>query len=76
MQVDLTLKPPFETEIVSDSQTHRLQLPGLRDDFGFLWESSNYDGVLDAILPADVPLQMACKSGLYDLSLYEVCSHV
>lgn len=76
MQVDLTFEPPSQKEIVSDSQTHRLQIPGLRDDFRFLWESSSYDGVLDGVLPADVPLYMASKSRLYDLSLYEVGSHL
>ena len=75
MQVDLRLEPSSDQEIVSDRQTYSLQIPGLRDDFYFLAESSSLDGALDAILPADVPLCIAPKSGLYDLSLYEVCSH-
>ena len=72
MQVDLRPEPPSGQEIVSDRQTCRLQLSGLREDF--LWVSSKLDGVLDNILPADVPLCIAPKSGLYDLSSYEVCS--
>ncbi|CAD6591070.1 MAG: hypothetical protein ASARMPRED_005171 [Alectoria sarmentosa] len=72
MQVDLRLEPLSEQEIVSDGQTHCLQLPGLREDFRFLWEPSSLDGVLDAILPTDVPLCIASKPGLYDLSLYEL----
>lgn len=75
MQLGLILEPSSEQEIVSDKQTYRLQLPGLRNDFCFLWESSNLSCVLDAILLADVPLCIAHKTGLYDLSLYEVCSH-
>lgn len=76
MQVDLRLEPPSEQEIVSDGQTHCLQLPGLGEDFRFLCEPSSLDGVLDAILSTDVPLCIASKPGLYDLSLYEVCSRL
>lgn len=74
MQVDLRFEPPSEQEIVSDGQTHRLQLSGLRDNF--LCVSSTFDGALDTILAADVPLCIAPRSGLYDLSAYEVCSHL
>lgn len=72
MQVDLRLEPPVEQDFMSNSQIHRVQLPGLREDFHLLWESSNLDAALDAILSVDVPLCMAPKSGLYDLSSYEV----
>lgn len=75
MQVDWRLEPSSGHEILSDKQIHRLQLLGLRDDFRFFWKSSNLDGVLDAIFPADVTLCIAPEPGLYDLSLYEVCSH-
>ena len=75
MQVDLSLEPPSEQDILSNSQTHRLQLPALQDDFNIIWDSSNLDDVLDTLLLADVPLCIAPKSGLYDLSSYEVCSH-
>lgn len=74
MQVDLRLDPRSEQDVVSNSQTYRIQLPELREDFYFLWDPSNLDGVLDAIFPTDVPLCMAPKPGLYDLSSYEVCS--
>ena len=74
MQVDLKLQPPSEHDVVSDNQIHRVQLPVMREDFHFVWESSNLDGVLDAILSADVPLCMAPKRGSYDLSIYEVGS--
>ena len=74
MHVDLRFEPLSEQESVSDGQTHRLQLSGLRDNF--LCVSSTFDGVLDTILAADVPLCIAPKSGLYDLSSYEVCSHL
>lgn len=74
MQVDIRSEFSFDQNMVSDSQTHRLQLPGLGGDFRSLWKSSNIDGILDGILPADVPLYIAPKPGLYDLTLYEVCS--
>ena len=74
MQVDLRLQPPSEHDVVSDNQIHRVQLPAMREDFHFVWESSNLDGVLDAILSVDVPLCMAPKRGSYDLSVYEVGS--
>ena len=74
MQVDLRLQPPFEHDVVSDNQIHRVQLPAMREDFLFVWESSNLDGVMDAILSADAPLCMAPKRGSYDLSVYEVGS--
>ena len=76
MQVDLRLEPPSEHDIMSDNQIHRVQLPAMRDDFHFVWESSNLDGVLDAILSTDVPLCMAPKCGSYDLSAYEVGSRL
>ena len=75
MQVDVRSEPPSDQEIVSDRQTHRIQLPGLRYDFSFFPESSNFDSMLDAVLPADVPLCIAPRPGLYDLSSYEVCFH-
>lgn len=71
MQVDIRSEFSFDQNMVSDSQTHRLQLPGLGGDFRSLWKSSNIDGILDGILPADVPLYIAPKPGLYDLTLYE-----
>ena len=73
MQVDLRSD---EQDVLSNSQTYRIQLPELREDFYFLWDSSNLGGVLDAMLPADVPLCLAPKPGLYDLSSYEVCSQL
>ena len=76
MHVDLRLQPPSEHDVVSDNQIHRVQLPAMRKDFHFVWESSNLDGVLDAILSADVPLCMAPKRGSYDLSVYEVGSRL
>ena len=76
MQVDLRLEPPSEHDVVSDNQMYRVQLPAMREDFHFVWESSNLDGVLDAILSADVPLCMAPKCGSYDLSVYEVGSRL
>ena len=74
VHVDLRLEPPSEEDTVSDSPIHRLHLPALRDDLCFLLESSNLDAILDKSFPADVPLCMAPKPGLYDLSIYEVCS--
>ena len=75
LHVDLRPKPSSEQEIVSDQQTYRLQLPELRDDSS-LEDPSNLNDVLDAILPADVPLCMAQKPGSYNLSSYEVCSQL
>ena len=75
MHVDLRPKPSSEQEIVSDQQTYRLQLPGVRDDYSIKYPS-NLNDVLDAILPADVPLCMAQKSGSYNLSSYEVCTQL
>ena len=75
MDVELELELPCEQDFVSDRQTHRLQLPGLQDDFHFFWEPSNFDGMLDAISSADGPLCIAPKAGFYDLSSYEVCCH-
>lgn len=75
-QVKLMLKPSSEQEFVSDSPTYNLQSPGLRDDSGSLCESSILESVLDAALLADIPLCMAPKSSLYDMSLYEVCSRL
>lgn len=74
MQVDVEPEPSSEQDMVSDRQTNRLQLPGLEGDFRSLWKSSTIDGILDTVLPADVPLCIAPKPGLYDLTLYEVCS--
>lgn len=76
MQADLRLQPPSEHDVVSDNQIHRVQLPEMREDFHFIWKSSNLDGVVDAILAADVPLCMAPKRGSYDLSVYEVGSRL
>ena len=76
MQVDLRFKPPFDEDSVLNSQTYLIQLPALAEDFQFLGESSDLAGVLDAVLSADVHLCMAPKSGLYDLSSYEVCSRL
>ena len=76
MQVDLRLEPPSDHDVVSDNQIHRFQLPAMREDLHFVWESSNLGGVLDAILSADVPLCMAPKCGSYDLSVYEVGSRL
>lgn len=76
MEVDLRLELPSEQILVSNSQIHRVQLSGMRKDFRFFWEVSNLDDVLDAILSTDVPLCMAPKSGLYNLSSYEVCSRL
>ena len=76
MQVDLRLQPPSEYDVVTDNQIYRVQLPAMREDFHFIWESSSLDGVLDAILSADVPLCMAPKRGSYDLSVYEVGSRL
>lgn len=71
MQVDVEPEPSSEQDMVSDRQTNRLQLPGLEGDFRSLWKSSTIDGILDTVLPADVPLCIAPKPGLYDLTLYE-----
>ena len=75
LHIDLKPKPSPEQEIVSDQQTYRLRLPEFRDDFS-LEEPSNLNDLLDAILPADVPLCMAQKPGSYNLSSYEVCSQL
>ena len=72
LYIDLKPKPSSEQEIVLDQQTYHLQLPGFRDDSS-LAEPSTLNDVLDAILPADVPLCMAQKPGSYNLSSYEVC---
>lgn len=74
IQTDLRPKPSSEQEIVSDQQTYRLQLPEFRDESS-LKETSNLNDVLDAILPADVPLCMAQKTS-YNLSSYEVRSQL
>ena len=76
MQVDLKFKPPFDEDSVSNLQTYHIQLPVLAEDFHFLGKSSNLAVALDAVLSADVNLCMAPKPGLYDLSLYEVCSRL
>lgn len=70
LHIDLRPKPSSEQEIVSDQQTYRLRLPHFRDDSS-LEEPSNLNDVLDAILPADVPLCMAQNPGSYNLSSYE-----
>ena len=75
LHIDLKPKPSSEQEIVSDQQTFRLQLPDVRVDFS-LEEPSNLNDLLDAVLPADVPLCMAQKPGSYNLSSYEVCSQL
>ena len=75
-RVDLRLRPPFDQDSVSNSQAYQIQLPALAEGFHFLGDSSNFSGVLDATLSADANLCMAPKTGLYDLSLYEVCSHL
>lgn len=74
VDVDLRLELPSEQNLVPNSQIHRVRLPRLRKDFRFFLEASDLDDVLDAILSTDVPLCMAPKSGLYNLSSYEVCS--
>lgn len=77
MQVDVRSEPLSEQETFSsDRHTHRLKLPGLQYDFKPLSDSSDLDGVLDAILPADGPLCIGPKPGIYDLSSYEVCSQL
>ena len=76
LQVDLKFEPPFDQDSVSNSWAYHVQLPALAEDFHYLWGSSNFAGVLDAFLSANVHLCMAPKPGLYDLSLYEVCSHL
>ena len=76
MQAQFKLEPASENDVVSDSQIHRVQLPALREDLRFIWETSNLDGVLDTILSADIPLCMAPKCGMYDLSVYEVRPHL
>ena len=76
MELDLRLELLPEQDLVSNIQIHRIHLPGLREDFHLFWKASNLEDVSDAIRSADVPLYMAPTSGSYDLSLYEVCSHL
>ena len=75
LQVKLTLKPSSEHDFVYDGPTY-IQFPGLWDDSRFLCEFSILESVLDESLLADIPLCMAPKSSLYDLSLYEVYSRL